>query len=675
MTGMYDASSEAYPKVDYQEESEMDQLYPIAVLIDELKNEETAARLKAVKQLSTIALALGPERTREELLPFISEAVYDEDDVLLAITEQLGKLVPYVGGKEYAYTIMVPLEQLAAIEECVVRDQAALQLSLIAKEQLPVEHIELYFLPMIKRLASGDWFTTRCSSCALFSAAYSKSTQTSTQSELRNLFLQLCQDDTPMVRRAATTKLADFTTAIATNNSDSKNSESKKAQSTESNSLQNCHESKSCQNILKNDLFPIWNSSLIQDDQDSVRLASIDSALTFAKYLKMEDKFKMIFPIFLDLIADKSWRVRHVLAEKFTLFQREFLKGSNTEISENLMHGFVTLLQDSESEVRTAAGYQIEAFVKEVPEGDDRLSTIVNFMPQIQTMSQDCHVNVKAAVAKAVMDLAPLAGKDFTIEQLLPIFLQQLRDDSTEVRLNIIGNLSSVDSVIGMEQLASSLLPAILELAGDTKWRVRLAIISHIPLLADQLGKEVFEEKLSGLALDLLTDKVYAIREAACENIRRIVRIFEMEWVVNMLMPKLEELIGDKNYLRRMTCLFTIKSILEIKHIDKNGDLGKNSPRNNDTNKIDQAKLDNHNRNIKTKTDFHKKLIEKLLPLIIQLQNDNIPNVRFNVAICLESLREKSGEVKSALESLAKDSDSDVKYFSIRAQRSLGFIQ
>lgn len=101
-------------------------------------------------------------------------------------------------------------------------------------------------------------------------------------------------------------------------------------------------------------------------------------------------------------------------------------------------------------------------------EGDDRLSTIVNFMPQIQTMSQDCHVNVKAAVAKAVMDLAPLAGKDFTIEQLLPIFLQQLRDDSTEVRLNIIGNLSSVDSVIGMEQLASSLRGGFVEIS--RKW-------------------------------------------------------------------------------------------------------------------------------------------------------------------------------------------------------------
>ena len=61
--------------------------------------------------------------------------------------------------------------------------------------------------------------------------------------------------------------------------------------------------------------------------------------------------------------------------------------------------------------------------------------------------------------------------------------------------------------------------------------------------------------------------------------------------------------------------------------------------------------------------------------MIIQLQNDKIPNVRFNVAICLEVLREKSAEVKSVLENLSKDSDSDVKYFSIRAQKSLGFIQ
>ena len=49
-----------------------DDLYPIAVLIDELKNSDTEIRTKAVKRLDTIAQKLGPDRTREELVPFLS---------------------------------------------------------------------------------------------------------------------------------------------------------------------------------------------------------------------------------------------------------------------------------------------------------------------------------------------------------------------------------------------------------------------------------------------------------------------------------------------------------------------------------------------------------------------------------------------------------------------------
>lgn len=46
-------------------------LYPIAVLIDELKNDDIALRLNSIRRLSTIALALGEERTRSELIPFL----------------------------------------------------------------------------------------------------------------------------------------------------------------------------------------------------------------------------------------------------------------------------------------------------------------------------------------------------------------------------------------------------------------------------------------------------------------------------------------------------------------------------------------------------------------------------------------------------------------------------
>lgn len=46
-------------------------LYPIHLLMDELKSDDVVLRLSSIKRLSTIALALGPARTRDELLQFL----------------------------------------------------------------------------------------------------------------------------------------------------------------------------------------------------------------------------------------------------------------------------------------------------------------------------------------------------------------------------------------------------------------------------------------------------------------------------------------------------------------------------------------------------------------------------------------------------------------------------
>lgn len=40
--------------------------------------------------------------------------------VLLCMAEQLGKLTGHVGGRQYAHELLVPLEQLAAVEESTV---------------------------------------------------------------------------------------------------------------------------------------------------------------------------------------------------------------------------------------------------------------------------------------------------------------------------------------------------------------------------------------------------------------------------------------------------------------------------------------------------------------------------------------------------------------------------
>lgn len=96
-----------------------------------------------------------------------------------------------VGGPEYVHCLLPPLENLATVEETVVRDKAVESLRKLA-DKLSTPALEEYFIPMLKRLAtgmltptfvalplllscvvgSGDWFTSRTSACGLFSVAY-----------------------------------------------------------------------------------------------------------------------------------------------------------------------------------------------------------------------------------------------------------------------------------------------------------------------------------------------------------------------------------------------------------------------------------------------------------------------------------------------------------------------
>ena len=55
-----------------------------------------------------------------------AESVEDEDEVLVALSEELGSFIEYVGGPEWGHVLLSPLENLAAIEEPVVRDKVGI---------------------------------------------------------------------------------------------------------------------------------------------------------------------------------------------------------------------------------------------------------------------------------------------------------------------------------------------------------------------------------------------------------------------------------------------------------------------------------------------------------------------------------------------------------------------
>ena len=85
--------------------------------------------------------------------------------------QQLSKFVALVGGPDYAYTLLPPLEQLAMVEESVVHDKAIEALCTVG-EAHSTAHLEEHFLPLVQRLAADIGWASRVSACGLFGIVY-----------------------------------------------------------------------------------------------------------------------------------------------------------------------------------------------------------------------------------------------------------------------------------------------------------------------------------------------------------------------------------------------------------------------------------------------------------------------------------------------------------------------
>ncbi len=387
-------------------------------------------------------------------------------------------------------------------------------------EDLSNQQVEESFIALTIRLSKADWFTSKISATGLYVAPYRKASQASQQG-LRSQFGHLVHDETPMVRRQAANNLAKFVKEVP-------------------------------QSVVIDEMIPLFQH-LAGDDQDSVRLLTVEVLISIAEVIPKEQQpsHGVLLTALRSLFEDKSWRVRYMVAEKF----EKIAKAVNEEVvTRDLVPAFVKLLKDSEAEVRTAIASQIPGFCILL----GRETLLNEIMTSIEDLVSDPSQHVRAALGTQLSGLAPILGKEETIAHLLPMFLQMLKDEFPDVRLHIISKLELVNNVIGIDLLSQSLLPAIVQLAEDKQWRVRLAIIEYIPLLAKQLGVKFFDEQLSSLCMGWLGDTVFSIREAATANLKKLTEVFGVEWASKAIIPKVAAMGQQPNYLYRMTTCFAI---------------------------------------------------------------------------------------------------------------------
>eukprot|EP00980_Cylindrotheca_fusiformis_P016267 scaffold4829_cov129-Cylindrotheca_fusiformis.AAC.27 len=497
-----------------------------------MDNGNTEAKVDAMKRLPVVAYALGPAKTQSELLPYLQTIALSqppiEDELLLLMSKQMVTFVPALLSTPKQILEMLPIvESLATVEETVVRDQAVTLMNHLCthlKPKAPLESsLVSSLLGMAKRLGGADWFTAKVSSAGMLPELYALTQH----ADIPHLYKELCSDETPMVRRAASQHLGKLMKHLGTK---------EKAA----------------------DLVPVLQQ-LAKDEQDSVRMLAVASMSNVGDtYCDVPDWTKeFILPLLKDASTDMSWRVRHHLSKSFSGVAESLgFQGKPKFASDQalVMACFVSLLADAEAEVRAAA---VGHFAKMVHWGGSDLF-VSHLMPLLPGLADDVVMEVRSKCALAIMESSEGGTLEDTliVQSFGPLLESFLQDEFQEVQLQVLGNLHKLSHLLhGMNGVVSS----ILNMSKATNWRVREGVAKLLPHLAEARGLDFFANVLLEPAwLVLLLDPVACVRVACVSGMRVLVRVAGQDWVGQQILPqhvRIYDHAQSGSYLIRITIL------------------------------------------------------------------------------------------------------------------------
>jgi len=497
------------------------------VLIDELRSEDISVRLRSLGQIELIAQALGHARSREELLPFIMDMCDDDDEVLTLIATKLGNMVEYIGGNDYAFYLLRPLEQLVTVEEQVIRDSAIQSLNQVVSA-MDNDGLVRHFKPFVTRLLGGDWYISRISGCLLAVRLLIRSFDI----DLYRQVGELTREDTPKVRRASFAALAALSPILP---------------------LDLCESH--CAILEKTS----------RDEEDSVRTGSIE--VVYSLLCIYEEALTRTYIPYLTRIIDTatddpSWRVRNSVVE----YSERCLKACKDEVfSGTLCRSLVKLIKDPDAEVRAAAVGSLSRCLSNIQNDQLKLDILQN----LECISRDTSETVRLSFASSFCTMDSCQS-DLFIQFCLPAMLQLCRDDSMNVRLRALGAVNRVPQFIPVHMFRLAILPSLRDIVADKNWRTRNGILAILPDILNSDSSNGSEDEILTWLEKFLTDTVYSVREATGFCMAAVFRTEQVKLSVEKVVGVIQNVMGTANYLYRITALLAAKQVLLLQESEVN---------------------------------------------------------------------------------------------------------
>lgn len=361
----------------------------------------------------------------------------EEDEVLLAIAEQLPKFRNFLDGNQII-SILPLFHFLFGVEETVVREQAIEGMREFIKT-LSDEQIQKDVMNLINTISAQEYFTWRVSACYLIRMCYEKSGRD--KEKLRTLYFKLCDDETPLIKKTAAKEFGPLCLVIE-------------------------------KEIVISDMITYYKKFITESD--SIRVTLLPSLVQLVKLFHNTDYQRLNIQFVVAASEDKSWRVRHELAKIFPLLIDGF--GSQTN---ELVPTLANLVKDSEIEVKIAA---LEAIIQVIKSLNAEKVTIC-IIPALLSLNNESSHSVKSCVGECLGPVARTVGYTLFNNKLSGTLDTLMKDENAEVRLGVVRSLLEI--FIASEGVLLGSIGTILgTLQKDTQYKIRETVYETLAKIA-----------------------------------------------------------------------------------------------------------------------------------------------------------------------------------------------
>ena len=135
-----------------------------------------------------------------------------------------------------------------------------------------------------------------------------------------------------------------------------------------------------------------------------------------------------------------------------------------------------------------------------------------------ESLANDMQWKVRRTLASSIHELGVILGEDVASTDLVPIFNGFIKD-LDEVRIGVLKHLAEFLKLLGEEERNSYLprLEEFLKMDNERNWRFRLELTEQLGILVPIFSADQLTEHLAPIAVTLVQDKVAAVRKAATQ--------------------------------------------------------------------------------------------------------------------------------------------------------------